>query len=74
MGSKIDIESYLSKRDPGLGRAIRIVRAAKGPSGHPPPRILLLSRHSFGPSSTSAYPNRPVRPFNRGWKRSRAAS
>jgi hypothetical protein len=35
MGSKIDIESYLSKRDPGLGRAIRIVRAAKGPSGHP---------------------------------------
>lgn len=33
MCNKINIESYLSKRDPGRGRATRIVRAAKGPSG-----------------------------------------
>lgn len=38
------------KETPGLGRAIRIVRAAKGPSGYPP--RILLSRHSLGRSST----------------------
>ncbi len=34
MGSKIDIES-LSKGDPGLGPAIRIVRVAKDSSDRP---------------------------------------
>jgi DNA-3-methyladenine glycosylase II len=37
MDDPIDIERYLSKKDPALGRAIRIVRAAKGAWLRPPP-------------------------------------
>lgn len=37
MDDAIDIERYLSKKDPALGRAIRIVRAAKGEPLRPPP-------------------------------------
>jgi DNA-3-methyladenine glycosylase II len=36
MDDAIDIERYLSKKDPALGRAIRIVRAAKGELLRPP--------------------------------------
>jgi DNA-3-methyladenine glycosylase II len=36
MDGPIDIERYLSKKDPALGRAIRIVRAAKGEPLRPP--------------------------------------
>jgi DNA-3-methyladenine glycosylase II len=37
MGNKTDIESYLSKKDPALGRAIKIVRAVRGEPLRPPP-------------------------------------
>jgi DNA-3-methyladenine glycosylase II len=37
MDDAIDIERYLSKRDPALGRVIRVVRAAKGEPLRPPP-------------------------------------
>jgi DNA-3-methyladenine glycosylase II len=36
MGDAIDIERYLSRRDPDLGRAIAIVRAARGDVVRPP--------------------------------------
>jgi 3-methyladenine DNA glycosylase/8-oxoguanine DNA glycosylase len=37
MSDTIDIERYLAKRDPDLGRAIGIVRASKGGPLRPPP-------------------------------------
>jgi DNA-3-methyladenine glycosylase II len=37
MDDAIDIERYLSKKDPALGRAIRMVRAVKGVRLRPPP-------------------------------------
>jgi DNA-3-methyladenine glycosylase II len=37
MDDPIDIERYLSKKDPALGRAIRIVLKAKGAPLRPPP-------------------------------------
>ena len=37
MHETVDIERYLSKRDPDLGRAIEIVSAAKGAPLRPPP-------------------------------------
>jgi DNA-3-methyladenine glycosylase II len=37
MGDAIDIERYLSKKDPHLGRTIKIVRAARGERLRPPP-------------------------------------
>jgi DNA-3-methyladenine glycosylase II len=37
MGDAIDIELYLSKKDPHLGRTIKIVRAARGEPLRPPP-------------------------------------
>ena len=37
MDDAIDIERYLSKKDPALGRAIKIVRSAKGVRLRPPP-------------------------------------
>jgi DNA-3-methyladenine glycosylase II len=37
MDDAIDIERYLSERDPDLGRAIKIVRASKGAPMRPPP-------------------------------------
>jgi DNA-3-methyladenine glycosylase II len=37
MDDAIDIEGYLSKKDPALGRAIRIVLKAKGAPLRPPP-------------------------------------
>jgi 3-methyladenine DNA glycosylase/8-oxoguanine DNA glycosylase len=37
MDDAVDIERYLSKKDPALGRAIRIVQAAKGEPLRPPP-------------------------------------
>lgn len=37
MDEEVDIERYLIKRDPDLGRAIKIVRAARGERLRPPP-------------------------------------
>ena len=36
MGDAIDIERYLSKKDPHLGRTIKLVRAARGAPLRPP--------------------------------------
>jgi DNA-3-methyladenine glycosylase II len=37
MDEAVDIERYLSRKDPDLGRAIKIVRAVKGQRLRPPP-------------------------------------
>src|SRR5262249_2288430 len=37
MSGAVDIEAYLTKKDPKLGRLIRIVRAHKGGLMRPPP-------------------------------------
>jgi DNA-3-methyladenine glycosylase II len=39
MDDTLDIERYLSKRDPDLGRAISIVRASTGKALRPPPSM-----------------------------------
>src|ERR1700753_3984929 len=62
MNNTVDIERYLSKKDPALGRAIRIVQAAKGEALRPPPskdnvfqslvRAIIYQRSSEASGST----------------------